>query len=196
MSEENSRRNSIISHSSFDRFVLDEVMVARAMIKTVNSLSDKQQSRVLKLKEGILHKAPRKTPNSQRCKRKENDFGMEGWSHDVPPRDPPVLPFGLANKAPFLGDTMKESNHLKSKDALKNEDVGSKPSMEDKAFHVDHEQDKLNQCDDLNGYKDEEAEDKSPERCNKLSENLSDNSSVDESEESLSGILYCINSFT
>lgn len=196
-SEEDPRR---ISHPSFDRFVHDEFMVARAMIKTVHSLSDQQRSRVLKLKEGIINKTSRKTslnaPNAAPRKRKDHDFGMEGWSQDVPPRDPPVLPFGITNKTAFIGDGMKENN-LKSdieadRDALKNGGVGSKPSMKDNAFQADHEQGDSNRLNggDINGCKDKEAEDKCPERCNKWSlqvENLSDNSSVDESEESISG---------
>lgn len=176
------------------------------MIKTVHSLSDKQRCRVLKLKEGIIHKTPRKTslhapnavPNPQRSKRKEYDFGMEGWSQNVPPRDPPMLPFGITNKTPFyIGDTTKETSHLNGdieadKDALKHGDVCSKPSMKDNAFQADHEQEDTNRFNggDLNGCKDE---DKCPERCYKKSlqvENLSDNSSVDESEESISGIIF------
>lgn len=97
---------------SFDKFVLDEVMIARAMIKSnssqLNYLNEKQRQRAARLKEGIAAKTSggdvKPGRNSGNNEGKENN-SLEGWG---PEARSIILP--LAGKVTDRWRTHKEGD--------------------------------------------------------------------------------------
>lgn len=102
---------------SFDKFVLDEVMIARAMMKSNSqlcSLSGKQQQRAAKLREGIAARTAQLSnalkPSSNSVDSEGNErFSLEGWLRPQV-RSKKVLPL-MAGKATDgrRGSTCRES---------------------------------------------------------------------------------------
>lgn len=108
---------------SFDKFVLDEVMIARAMISQLNSLNEKQRQRAARLKEGIAAKSSgvnvknRNSGNNGRAVRlkegiasgadnikpdrnsgNNDNNSLEGWGPEVRSIIPPLTDGKVADK--------------------------------------------------------------------------------------------------
>lgn len=104
---------------SFDKFVSDEVMIALAMMKvnSLNSLSEKQRERAMKLRAGINAGGSHALGGNGASGVKEEGFNVEGWRVTPVVYEDKVLPLEITHAivAPLGGnrDSHKKLNNLK-----------------------------------------------------------------------------------